>query len=233
MKKLGTILAVALMPMVFVACDKDDDDVSNPDNRVMGTSSALEYEVFTDNPAVLVPGAAFTWLSGYAWVDELKFEAKGDNGDHVMYKSKADRKIDLFAPSSTLGVLAIPPGSYDKIKFKLALEPHEPESAILLSGQLMDKGVPIPVVFAINREVELNVHAKDVLVMNGDDYLTVLALQLAQLTNGITANMLYDADVINGQIIISNVYNRDLYNIMLDNVDHFVKGNCKKKKKKK
>jgi hypothetical protein len=232
MKKLRTFFAMALISTAFVACDKDDDDVSNPDNRVMGASSALEYEVVTDRPAVFIPGASFTWTSGYAWIDELKFEAKAENGDHVMYKSKADRKIDLFAPSSALGVLAIPPGTYDKIKFRLELEPREPEAAILLNGLLLENGVQIPVVFAVNKEVDLYVHAKDVLVMEGDDYLAVLALQLAQLTNGITAGMLYDADVINGQIVISNTYNRDLYNIMLDNVDGFVKADCQKKKKK-
>ncbi|WP_276133422.1 hypothetical protein [Polluticoccus soli] len=229
MKEIRTLLACALLSVAAVGCSKDEKKVSPATG-----SRSVYYEVNTEEGgAELVPGTTFAWLSGSGYADEIKFEAKSDDGSEITYKSKTDRAFDLFAPTaSLLGNIMLPPGTYDKIKYKIRLEPSYPDAALRLDGQFTENGISVPVVFAINRDVEMKVEGKDVLLLDGDDYLSVLTLQLDKLMNGITPDMLFNADVDDdGTVYITENSNREMYHIMMDNMEHFIKVECRKKKK--
>ena len=47
------------------------------------------------------------WTAGFAWVDELKFEAENKSVE-IEYRSRASKKIGLFSAVSDLGAVTVP-----------------------------------------------------------------------------------------------------------------------------
>ena len=171
------------------------------------------------------------WTGGYANVDEIKFQAKGDN-DEVEYKSKVDRTIDMFNAVALLGSIAVPPGEYKKIEFKIKFAPQNQQAAFEINGSyLNDAGVVVPITFAVNQPFEIKFELKSRTVIDfNTDYAALNELALSLLTNGVSASAIRNAvrDA-NGRIFISANKNQGLFKVMWDNFKVMLKVKMKKK----
>lgn len=211
---LFSILAAAL---AVASCKKSDNNSSYKQTTLSYrlTASNTNYAV-----AKTTAVAGLQWTSAVAYPDVIKFEAKKDNVQ-VEFKSKNNGPIDLMASAAlTFGNFTIPAGIYDEIELKIDLDRDGMNPVLQLNGQFTSPTLTVPVVIEITNSVELKTEQHDVLITSDDDYIAVTTLDLSMLTAGITADMLLNAQLTGGSIVISASANHDLYVILLDNLQH-------------
>jgi hypothetical protein len=154
-----------------------------------------------------------SWTSGYALASEIRFEAKKDNSDFEQ-KSKTEQRVDLFAAVSNIGLVQLPAGTYKKVEFKIELLPSQTAAAFELKGTYGGKAIT----FQVNEVLEVKGEKEGVDISDGTSYTAATSLNLSLLTLGISAGMLDNATVTNGEILISTTSNASLYTIMLANL---------------
>ena len=240
MKRIGHI--VAFCCTLLLSCKKDNQPanrLTNPQviyelttidrSTILGRIGAVgSSELATTNePAI----SNITWTGGYANVDEIKFKAKGEN-DEVEYKSKVDQHIDLFSAAALLGSIAVPPGDYKKVEFKIKFDSDNQQAAFEVNGSYVnDAGAVVPITFAINQPFEIKFELKSRTVIDfNSDYSALNELALGLLTNGVSASAIRNAvrDA-NGRIFISSNKNGGLFKIMWENFKVMLKVKMKKK----
>ena len=199
---------------------------------------------------VLLPpaGALIKWNAGNITTNELVFNGDINNGEMMTQKQYAaddERILDLFG-DPVLGMVNVPYNMFSSGSFTIDLDPfihtevtqteinHPGQTnSLFLSGicniineKASDRinNMPpiqaIPVVVIIKQRITLNsVWVNDVTI-NNPRYIANLSLDLGQLTNGIDASMLGNAEITNGAILITNTVNSNLYNIIISNLQN-------------
>lgn len=211
MKSQKLFLALSLpAALFFTSCDKD-----NP-------APGITYQVGTSTAATAViagntANSTLKWTSGYANVVEIEFEAESNNVE-VEYKSESRKKIDLFAPLSTLGVIVVPAGTYDDVEFEIEVEPVGTEAAFYLNGSYTNNGIATPVSFKLNAELEIESEQARVTITDGASLTALTTLNLSLITTGVSVTMLDNATRTNGTIEISATTNTQIYDIILRNL---------------
>ncbi len=202
---LTTALSVVLL---FAACKKNN---SSPEVR---------YQINTISRSSTVArtlSGTVQWTSGYMNATEIKFEAE-NNTTEVEYKSVAPQRIDLFAPLTTLGIIALPPGTYTEVDFEVELAPNGSDASLELKGTFTSGVIVTPVIFRVGSALEIESEKDNVTIADNASYTALTSLNLSVLTQGITEAMLNNAQRTNGVIIISAASNTNLYNIILNNI---------------
>lgn len=215
MKKL--LASTTALLLCFASCKKESTSE---------TAATFSYQLKTSNRNAVVarsmqtgrdPGAVIEWTSGTAAVNQLKFEAENNSGE-VEFKQKTAQQIDLFAASSVLGNITIPPGTYNEVEFKAYLAPSGAIPALELNGSFTSGGVTRAVRFIVNSEVELKAEKNNVSVAEGEKYSALNTIDLSQLTRGVSETALNSATLTNGTLVLSASSNADLYNQVLNNL---------------
>lgn len=202
--KLKIISLLSLSAIFFItSCEKSND------------SSSANFKLKTTERSATVGRMAgtITWTSGFASATEIEFEAEKENSEFEL-KSEVRQRIDLFSPLATLGLVTIPPGTYEEVEFEIHAAPSGPDAALELRGTY--NGTPI--VFKVNTAFEIEAEYEDITITQGNDFNAIISLNLSLLSLGITEANLNNATQTNGEIIISSSSNTVLYNIMLLNL---------------
>ena len=213
MKITTILLALSATTLLLPACKK----------AASGTT-AMEYQIKTVNRSAIintpVTAGNIQWTSGTASTTMIKLEAKNSNSAEVEFKSEVAQQISLFAPvSASLGNVSLPAGTYSEVEFKIEIAPVGNNAAFQLAGQFTSgTGTVIPVVFQVNNMFDIKAEQSNVTITDNGSTTALTILNLAPLTNGINQNMLNNATVTNGSIIISATSNTALYNIILANL---------------
>ena len=213
----------------FAGCKKNNDD--GPQGRssvtyqitTSGRSNALGTANLGENTSSTnrTNAGSITWTDGYITVSEIKFEAKGDN--KIEFKSKVVRQIDLFDAIATIGDIDVIPGTYEKIGFKIKLEPEGSFAAFELKGFYENNGVIIPIVLRVDRPIHFKFEKKTPTVIEeGFDFSALHTLALNFLNNGISIDLLDDAVLVNNTIVISASSNEELFEKLFDNLNGIV-----------
>ena len=161
-----------------------------------------------------------TWTSGYAYVTDIKFEAEGEcqiEGESDIHTQfSGPQRVDIFAPLTVLGTIAVPPCDYSNSKFEIALTPAAGNAALELTGTYNST----PIIFRISSGTELAGIGGNSPMTGGINYTALTLLNLDLLTHGITAADLGSATVdATGTIVISATSNVTLYNTILNNFE--------------
>ncbi len=120
---------------------------------------------------------------------------------------------------NTLGVITIPSGSYEEIKFEVEIQPNGNEAAFQLKGNFTNAlGLVTPVTLNVNAMIEIDSKQLNLTIVDGNNLTALTTLNLSSLTTGITESMYNAATRTNGAIEISSTSNADIYNIILDNL---------------
>lgn len=208
-----TALGFCIVALLFFACKKDSE------------TSGINYKLRTVNRSATISQAApgdlhnqrtmgtITWTSGFASATEIEFEAETENTE-VEFESGVNQKIDLFAPLSSLGIVTVPPGTYEEVEFEVHLSPTATDPALELGGTY--NGTPI--IFRIDQPIEVEAEFEDVTINQGTDFTAIITLNLSLLTQGISDADLNGAALTNGEIIISSNSNATLYNTIIANL---------------
>ena len=220
--KITHILKVAVLavtfPLIFLSCKKDNA-TNNPTSK-----STIKFQLQTTNRSSVVNRVAVTtagnivWTSGSAFASEIKFEAESNN-QKVEFKSETPQHIDLFSPIATLGTINLPAGTYDKVEFKIELNPSGSDPGLQLIGQFTSGGVTTPVTLIVSGPLELKTEKENVVITDNTTFTALTTMSLSSLTNGVTENMLNNAVHTSGAIVISASSNTDIYSILFHNFD--------------
>jgi hypothetical protein len=177
---------------------------------VVNTSSSSQQKSLANG--------TFHWTSGYANPTLVKFEAKQD-GTKIEYKSANTAPIDIFAPvAMDFGGFVLPAGTYREIELAMRLNGHSTEPALLLNGTYTYNGVVTPISLVVEDEMWLKSEMEDVTVGPNSTVATIMDLDLSGFLMGVSDNMLMNAQLTNGTIVISRDSNRDFYNRILSNI---------------
>ena len=209
--KLLIITVIAVTSLFSISCKKSST-----------SSSHVKYQFQTTNRSSVIIASATSgnleWTSGFGSATEIKFEAKSNNQE-AEFKSEVPQRIDLFSSVVTLGNITLTPGTYSEVEFKVELNPTSTDPALELKGQYTDHGTTTPVIFRVNSPIEIKNEKSNVVITDNNGYRALTTLNLALLTNGVTASMLNNAVRTNGVILISSTSNSNIYNILLNNFD--------------
>ncbi len=212
MKTFQIILALTSVASILLfSCKKEE-------NTPVLTYQLKKSSASSGTIAGRIMGGSVQWTAGYASVVEIEFEAQKENIE-VEYKSEVRKKIDLFSPLSTLGVINVPPGIYNDIEFEVEVQPNGSDAAFQLNGSFTNgSGVITPVVFKLNTALEIESEQSNITIVDGASLTAFTTLNLSLLTTGVTESMLNNATLTAGVIEISATSNTNIYNIIFDNL---------------
>ena len=221
--KKSLLLSVITIGLLFTSCRKSSNSSysgGQPQVNYQLVASNTNVPVMS-NPAVLpaVTGN-IVWTSGFANPDVVKFEAT-QNNIQVEFKSTNAAQIDLLSPVAlTFGAFTLPPGIYNEIELKIDLDKMGTTPVLQLNGSITSGTVTLPIVVQVTQSVELQTEQHNVTITTDNSYLAVTTIDLSVITKGITADMLLNAQLTAGSIVISATSNHDLYEMILDNLGH-------------
>lgn len=212
MKRHSLPLMVLLGGALMMGCEKEATGDTTP--------YGIHYQLTTSNPSTVlgtVPtgeGAArmqasVSWKSGSAVARRIRFEAEGD--DEVDIRTGVPTQIVMMGPATNLGMIPIPAGEYEDARFTIELSPND---AFQLSGDY--NGTPLALL--IPGPISFELEESTLSIAARTNYRALTTLNLSILLTGITADMLSEAQISNGQILISPDANTRLYHIIAANV---------------
>ena len=211
MKTFKLILSAIIATLIISSCSKEK------------SGSGIRYKLRASNAGINQPGdlnltarplVTINWTSGFANVTAISFEAESNAGE-IEYRSTIDHHVDIFDPVAVLGVIPIPPGTYEQVEFKAKLAPTSSEPAFEIRGDYNGT----PVVLRVQNPFEFETEKENVTIDPNNNYTSTINLQLAQLTAGITDAEMAAAQQTNGEIIISSTSNPELYQKIVRNLD--------------
>ena len=221
-RSLLLMLVVASIGSVFSSCKKNSTSYNT--NPTPGQPQ-MDYLLQTTNPVYSVtpasPGTAagLQWTSGFANPDMVVFQAT-QNNVQLQLKSTNTQQIDLMSSLAVdFGTFVLPAGFYDKTSLKMDLDKNGASPSFELNGQFTNGATSVPVMLEINDPVVIQTDQDSVTISNDSSYDAVTTLDLSTVTSGITASMLLNAQLTNGTIVISDMSNRKLYDMVLDDLD--------------
>lgn len=196
-----TVAAASLI--VLSSCKKEN----------AASNSGFIFQLKAANPTSTVARtmATVTWQSGFVNANLIKFEAK-QAGNEVEFKSNVQRHVDLFALPGDIGNVSIPAGTYDEVEFKIFIAPNSGEPAFQLQGTVDNT----PVIFKVDNSNLIKAEQHEV-TLSGSNVAST-TLDLAGLTQGISASDFTNATQTNGTIVITSSSNVNLYNAILNNI---------------
>lgn len=211
------LLIAAALLSVMTSCRKS----GNNSNTTPMVGYQLKIANATYSTARTTAGAgSVSWVSGFAYPDVIKLEARQGTLD-VSYTSTNKDQVNLMASlATTFGNFTLPPGTYDEIKLKLDLDRNGTTPVLQLNGAFTSGLISLPVELVITKSIELQSEVNNVLIVNDSAYIAVTTIDMATVTAGITTDMLLNAQLSGGTIVISADSNRDIYDVVVDNLEH-------------
>lgn len=218
MKMYSHLLTILVAATTFTSCKKESASTEN---------ATVSYQLRTINRTALVGKTIATgrvaaisieWTAGTASTNELKFEAENNSGE-VEFRQRTAQQIDLFSPTSSLGNITLPAGTYNEVEFKAFLVSSGNSPALELDGTLRAGSVTHPIKFIVGGNVELKAEKHNLAVAQGEKYSALNTIDLSQLTKGIPETAFTAASLTNNTIVLSASSNTDLYTLVLNNLN--------------
>ena len=208
-------ISVALSGLAFASCKKSNNPPPPPSVNYQLKATNSSYTLAKNTTT-----ANIVWTSAIAYPDVVKFVAKQNNLT-VSFTSTNKGAIDLLAPVPiSFGTFVLPTGNYDGISLKIDLGKTGTVPVLQLGGSFTSGIVTCPVALVVTNSIELTTDQENVTISNDSTYTAVTTIDLSSLTSGITATMLLNAQLSGGTIVISADSNHDLYDIVLDHLQH-------------
>ena len=218
----GGMIALSL----FTGCKKDTangmynmenltaDHIGNSIQQVNTTqNAAVLYRIKMMQPGVQSP---LQWNKGELTSSEILFDGTlvyGNMLRRVVFGGKAMMEVDLMNPNAmVLGTVNVPYGRYNFGAFELNMNSLATAHSLMLSGTYMLRGQKTPIQLAIDQPVTLTSQELKDVVINSAAYVSTLNIDLGAL---IDDNLLNEAEVTNGTIVISANSNPVLYKVIL------------------
>ncbi len=243
MKTVKYILAAAIISTaLFTGCKKDSSPENNlaPANETTsGPAATMNYQLHL----LLPPGALVVWTAGSMGEQQLNFQGTHVFGNmlaHYKYTSTEMKEQDIFS-NPVLGPVSVPYNYYWTASFDIQLNSFGPmntsrstlssgvNDALSLSGTCnvgssSTTFMFVPVKFTADVPITLQTVWLHSVTINSPNYMVTLTLDMSQITNGITREMMAGAIRTDGTILINSNSNTDLYTIIMNNIQNYMLG---------
>ncbi len=216
--KNNLFLSAALLgTLAMASCSKSSGPDSSSPN-----AARMTYELNATNTSTSMQKSTargtLIWTSGYANPTLIQFSAK-QQGTEIDYKSTNTSPIDIFSPSALdFGGFTLPAGTYKEIELKMRLNGQGSDPALDLMGNYTYNGVTTPIELQVQDEMWLKTETKDVTIDENTDMAALIDLNLADFLDGVSDNMIRNAQLTNGVLMISRTSNRSIYNAIVRNI---------------
>lgn len=251
--KSKIVIAVFLaVSMAFTACQKDDPGTTGPSVfgvKIEALNKSYSLPVTKGTKSADATNAAITWDTVQLVVSQIKFEAKlkslvtHRDSVEIEYKWTGPKLVNLLDAQLVLGNFILQPGFYDEIELKVYGNNKDAgkKPVFYMYGNYTNTdNTKIPVAIKVNNDIQFKTEKDSVTVTEESiDITSYIQIYLDQLMAGIDPEMLDDARLTNGVIVISPDSNRTIYYSILGNlvknhkcyIEHKGKGKNKNKEK--
>lgn len=252
MKTKIAFMVLFAVTIAFTACRKDDLGIKG--TSVMGVkieavNKSFSLPVADGLKSAAATGAAITWDTVQLFVSQIKFEAKlkslvtHRDSVEIEYKWTGPKLVNLLDAQLVLGNFILQPGFYDEIELKVYGNNKDAgkKPVFYMYGNYTNSdNTKIPVAIKVNNDIQFKTEKDSVTVTEESiDITSYIQIYLDQLMAGIDPEMLDDARLTNGVIVISPDSNRTIYYSILGNlvenhkcyIEHKGKGKNKNKEK--
>lgn len=222
--------ALVIGSIAFLAsCKKETEKVDRP-------TTTLNYKLTADKDiagfgmndprdASTEEWESFEWTGGSVGVSEIKFEAVITEEDKVEIKSTVDQRFDLFDAWASIGSVEVPQATFQKIEFKINFAPVADQPSLLLTGSFEKDGQTVPMSLIIDHAFELSFEKSTPTVIgeNTDEMQAQALMAVAELSQGFTEEMFFNAERTNNEVIISKDSNKELYDMIWQRIESILK----------
>jgi hypothetical protein len=215
--KKSLLLSAVAVALIFGACKKSSNN--NTTYSTAADQAAMSYELVAANTNYafdsVVPVANIVWDTALATPDVIIFQAT-DSNVQIQLKATNTEQINLMSSvAMDFGNFTLPSGKYTKTKLTIDLDKTGNQPDLELNGRVTNGSVTLPVEVMVDESVQLQTDEDSITITNDSSYIAATTLDLSSVTAGITANMLLNAKLTNGVIIISSSSNQNLYMMIL------------------
>ncbi len=214
----------------LTSCEKETEKVDKPTTtlnyKLTADTKVAQFGVNDGRDVGTEEFESFKWTGGSVGVSDIKFEAKADDNNKLEFKSSVDQRFDLYDAWASIGSVEVPQQvAFKSVEFKIGFAPVNDEPSLLLTGTFEHEGQTVPISLVVDRKFELKFEKKTPTVFDGNmDELEVQALMaVAQLSQGFTEEMFFNAMRTNGEVVISTSSNPELYAMIWQRIESILK----------
>jgi len=226
------VMAVFMAVFIaFIACQKDEPVINGPSVlgvKIEALNKSYSLPVTDGTKSADATNAAITWDTVQLVVSQIKFEAnlksQTTNRDsiEIEYKWTGPKLVNLLGDELVLGNFLLQPGFYDEIELKVYgnNEDAGKKPVFYMYGNYTNaENSKIPVALKVFNYVQFKTEKDSVTVTEESiDITSYIQLYLDKLMAGIIPEMLDNATLTNGVIVISADSNRTIYYAILGNL---------------
>ena len=226
MKQIKGFATLFLSMVLISGCSKssNNDQLNTGDNIIFRVrsqyTSAVNVKLTIPEPD---PGSLIVWNSGFVNASLIVFNAVHKNGNALAeerFGANINQSVNLFEPK-TLGTINVTKQVCDYASVTVHLAPAS-SYAMMLNGSYIRPGVipvtRVQVLLLIAGAVDINSQAMSSVTLDKISYGASLEMSLDPLLNNISADLLNRASVTDGTMIISNEFNRNIYQAIMQNL---------------
>lgn len=231
MKTKIAFIALLAVTIAFTACQKDEPETSGPSVlgvKIEALNKSYTLPVNDGTKSAAATNTTITWDTVQLVVSQIKFEAElkslvtHRDSIKIEYKWTGPKLVNLLDDKLVLGNFLLQPGFYDEIELKVYgnNEDAGKKPVFYMYGNYTNaENLKIPVALKVFNYVQFKTEKDSVTVTEESiDITSYIQLYLDKLMAGIIPEMLDNAKLTDGVIVISSDSNRAIYYVMLGNL---------------
>jgi hypothetical protein len=218
-KNLVASSAFALLSSFLISCSSDDTNTSSTNGDVN-----LKLAVNTTSSSVVNKSSLeandLTFNSGFITIREVVFD--GENGNTSVSRTKEKIAIINYATGEITPEVSmvVPAGNYTSVNLGIELQDENDDPSVVIEGTYTNSdGDIIPIRFEFNSGEVFEANAAQVELAEGTNVVGKITFDAVSWFSTVNANMLDNANLTDGTIIISETKNSSIFDIVADRLD--------------
>jgi hypothetical protein len=233
MMKSKLVFSIFLAATIgFTACQKNEGiDTTGPSSmgvKITAVNKSYSLPVSNGTKSAVITNASITWDTVQMVVSQIKFEAElkslvtHRDSIGISYRWSGPKLVNLLDSNLMIGDFMLQPGFYDEIELKVYGNKEDAGTMpvfYMYGNYTSTQNSIIPVAVKVYNDVQFKTE-KDSVTVTGEsiDITSYVRLYLDKLLVGIDPQMLDDAKLTNGVIVISANSNSEIYFTLMQNL---------------
>lgn len=217
--KLLTLSIFVLTLISMVSCSSDDDSPATETNGVEVKLAVNTTSSSVANKATLAAND-LTFNAGFITIREVVFD--GENGNSSVSRTEEQIAVINYATGEITPEVSVvvPAGSYTSVNLGIELQDVGDDPSVVIEGTYTNTDEDIiPIRFEFNSGEVFEADAAQVVLEEGTDVVGKITFDALSWFSTVSAEMLDDATITNGTIIVSETNNADIFDIVADRLD--------------